>query len=200
MQRWRAGSVKKQPGDGSFFHKTHSLLQSGFNTSRRALLSCACRLPGVDPAAMQSGSSPEPGGGGRSAEPPPGPCESPPAAGARWLPLAPVLLPSLGNAINTQRKLPSVHQRRRGGDDTAHRQNMLALPESRPSFQHVEESWLPARPLPTPSSPEGKQRRERWNKSFYPSHASEVLLLTGVKEKKKCDIVLRISAGRSFPW
>lgn len=115
MQRWRAGSVKKQPGDGSFFHKRHSLLQSGFNTSRRALLSCACRLPGVDPAAMQSGSSPEPGGGGRSAEPPPGPCESPPAAGARWLPLAPVLLPSLGNAINTQRKLPSVHQRRRRG-------------------------------------------------------------------------------------
>lgn len=98
-----------------------------------------------------------------------------------------------------------------GGDDTAHRQNMLALPESRPSFQHVEESWLPARPLPTPSSPEGKQRRERWNKINKTNCQSTVIFLSFTckwgftshrcqrKKKKKCDIGAQNISRKEFP-
>lgn len=211
MQRWRAGSVKKQPGDGSFFHKTHSLLQSGFNTSRRALLSCACRLPGVDPAAMQSGSSPEPGGGGRSAEPPPGPCESPPAAGARWLPLAPVLLPSLGNAINTQRKLPSVHQRRRRGAMTQHTGRTCS-----PYLNHglLFSTWkslgFPLGLFPLLHHLKANKGGKDEIKLKTKNCQSTVIFLSFTckwgftshrcQRKKKCDIVLRISAGRSFLW
>lgn len=56
------------------------------------------KVPWVGPAAARSGSSPEPGGGGRWAEPPRGPCGSPPAAAAHWPPPAPAPPPSPGNA------------------------------------------------------------------------------------------------------
>lgn len=160
---------------------------------------------------MQSGSSPEPGGGGRSAEPPPGPCESPPAAGARWLPLAPVLLPSLGNAINTQRKLPSVHQRRRRGAMTQHTGRTCS-----PYLNHglLFSTWkslgFPLGLFPLlhhlKANKGGKDEikliKQTVNllSSFYPSHASEVLLLTGVKEKKKkCDIGAQNISRKEFP-
>lgn len=55
-------------------------------------------VPWVGHAAARSGSSPEPGGGGRWAGPPPAPCGSPPAAAARWPPPVPVPPPSPGNA------------------------------------------------------------------------------------------------------
>lgn len=55
-------------------------------------------VPWAGHAAARSGSSPEPGGGGRWAGPPPAPCGSPPAAAARWPPPVPVPPPSPGNA------------------------------------------------------------------------------------------------------
>lgn len=58
---------------------------------------CVCRggrgLPWGGRPAARPGSSPGPGGAGRSAWPPPGPGESPPAAASRWLPPPPETQP-----------------------------------------------------------------------------------------------------------
>lgn len=60
-------------------------------------------VPWAGRPAGQLGSSPGPGGAGRSAWPPRGPGESPPAAASHWLPPPPGTLPLPGSAARNIR-------------------------------------------------------------------------------------------------
>lgn len=97
-----------------------------------------CNVPWVGLAAGRSGSSPEPGGGGRWAELPLGPCGSPPAAVARWLPPAPAPPPSPGNAARAHTHTQNATY----GAIKGQRKSCVACYMSKICMSYLDDSFL----------------------------------------------------------